>query len=73
VIKAMIAQTSYLGWLPEPLFATEQRAGLIRPLPLKELAFQRRFFVYRRRRSVMPPPLSKFLEMLLAPPAKSPR
>jgi DNA-binding transcriptional LysR family regulator len=73
VIKAMIAQTSYLGWLPEPLFATEQRGGLIRPLPLKELAFQRRFFVYRRRRSVMPPPLSKFLEMLLAPPAKSPR
>ncbi len=71
VIKAMIAQTSYLGWLPEPLFATEQQAGLIRPLPLKEMASQRRFFVYRRRRSVMPPPLSKFLELLLPPPAPS--
>jgi DNA-binding transcriptional LysR family regulator len=71
VIKAMIAQTSYLGWLPEPLFATEQQAGLIRPLPLKEMASQRRFFVYRRRRSVMPPPLSKFLEALLPPPTKS--
>jgi len=66
VIKAMVAQTSYLGWLPQPLFATEQQAGLIRPLPLKEMASQRRFFVYRRRRSVMPPPLSKFLEVLLA-------
>jgi DNA-binding transcriptional LysR family regulator len=65
VIKAMVAQTSYLGWLPEPLFATEQLAGLIRPLPVKEMASQRRFFVYRRRRSVMPPPLLKFLEMLL--------
>jgi DNA-binding transcriptional LysR family regulator len=65
VIKAMVAQTSYLGWLPEPLFATEQQAGLIRPLPLKEMASQRRFFVYRRRRSVMPPPLLKFLEVLL--------
>lgn len=71
VIKAMIAQTDYLGWLPQPLFATEQQAGLIRPLPLKEMASQRRFFVYRRRRSVMPPPLSKFLEMLLQQPAKS--
>ena len=70
VIKAMVAQTSYLGWLPEPLFATEQQAGLIRTLPLKELASQRQFFVYRRRRSVMPPPLLKFLEVLL--PRESP-
>jgi DNA-binding transcriptional LysR family regulator len=65
VLKAMIAQTGYLGWLPEPLFATEQQAGLIRTLPVKEMASQRRFFVYRRRRSIMPPPLSKFLELLL--------
>ncbi len=65
VIKAMVAQTNYLGWLPEPLFSTEQKAGLIRPLPVKEMASQRRFFVYRRRRSVMPPPLQKFLEVLL--------
>lgn len=71
VIKAMIAQTGYLGWLPEPLFATEQQAGLIRPLPLKEMASRRKFFVYRRRRSVMPPPLSKFLEVLLPERAKS--
>ncbi len=39
VIKAMIAQSSYLGWLPEPLFATEQKAGLVKPLPVKELGF----------------------------------
>jgi DNA-binding transcriptional LysR family regulator len=71
VIKAMVAQTGYLGWLPEPLFAAERDAGLIRPLPLKELSSQRKFFVYRRRRSVMPPPLSKFLELLLPPRAKS--
>lgn len=64
VIKAMVARTSYLGWLPEPLFATEQAAGLIKPLPVKEFASQRRFFVYRRRRSFMPPPVLKFLEAL---------
>jgi DNA-binding transcriptional LysR family regulator len=67
----MIAQTNYLGWLPQPLFATEQQAGLLKPLPLKEMASQRRFFVYRRRRSVMPPPLAKFLELLLQQPAKT--
>ncbi|HEV7717250.1 MAG TPA: LysR substrate-binding domain-containing protein, partial [Steroidobacteraceae bacterium] len=65
---AMVARTSYLGWLPEPLFATEQAAGLIKPLPVKEMASQRRFFVYRRRRSFMPPPVLKFLEALAAIP-----
>lgn len=73
VIKAMVAQTNYLGWLPEPLFTTERQAGLIRSLPLKEMASQRRFFVYRRRRSVMPPPLVKFLEALLPQRATSRR
>jgi DNA-binding transcriptional LysR family regulator len=60
----MVARTKYLGWLPEPLFATEQAAGLIKPLPVPEMATQRRFFVYRRRRSFMPPPVLKFLETL---------
>ncbi|MEP7247428.1 MAG: LysR family transcriptional regulator [Gammaproteobacteria bacterium] len=68
VIKAMVARTKYLGWLPEPLFATEQAAGLLKPLPVKEMATQRRFFVYRRRRSFMPPPVLKFLEVLSAIP-----
>jgi DNA-binding transcriptional LysR family regulator len=64
VIKAMVAKTNFLGWLPEPLFASEQAAGLIAPLPVKEMAPQRRFFVYRRRRNFMPPPVVKFLEAL---------
>jgi len=64
VIKAMVARTNYLGWLPEPLFATEAAAGIIKPLPVPEMATQRRFFVYRRRRSFMPPPVLKFLETL---------
>jgi DNA-binding transcriptional LysR family regulator len=64
VIKAMVAKTHFLGWLPEPLFATEQAAGLIRALAVKEMDPQRRFFVYRRRRNFMPPPVVKFLESL---------
>ncbi len=64
VIKAMVAKTHFLGWLPEPLFAAERAAGLIRALTVKEMAPQRRFFVYRRRRNFMPPPVVKFLEAL---------
>ncbi|HZF25199.1 MAG TPA: LysR family transcriptional regulator [Steroidobacteraceae bacterium] len=64
VIKAMVANTHFLGWLPEPLFAAEQAAGLIKALAVKEMAPQRRFFVFRRRRNFMPPPVVKFLEAL---------
>jgi DNA-binding transcriptional LysR family regulator len=64
VIKAMVARTNYLGWLPEPLFASEQAAGAIKRLHVEEMESRRRFFVYRRRRSFMPPPVQKFLETL---------
>jgi DNA-binding transcriptional LysR family regulator len=63
-IKAVVAQTRLLGWLPEPLFAAEQSAGLLRPLPCTELIFERHFFVYRRRRNFMAPPLVQFLQAL---------
>src|SRR5262245_9421141 len=64
-IKAVVARTQFLGWLPEPLFAAEQAAGLIKPLPCPELTAPRRFYVYRRRRNFMPPPLVEFLRALL--------
>jgi DNA-binding transcriptional LysR family regulator len=64
VIKAMVARTSYLGWLPEPLFASEQAAGSIKRLHVAEMETRRRFFVYRRRRTFMPPTVQKFLETL---------
>jgi DNA-binding transcriptional LysR family regulator len=63
-IKAIVAQTKLLGWLPEPLFAAEQAAGLIRPVRCDELVMPRRFFVYRRRRNFMAPPLQQFLQAL---------
>jgi DNA-binding transcriptional LysR family regulator len=64
VIKAIVAQTQFLGWLPEPLFHAERAAGLIKTLPIQEMATQRRFFVYRRRRNFVPPAMQKFLEAL---------
>jgi DNA-binding transcriptional LysR family regulator len=66
VIKAMVAKTHYLGWLPEPLFAVEQAAGLIKPLAVRDMDPQRKFYVFRRRRNLVPPPVAKFLEALTA-------
>jgi DNA-binding transcriptional LysR family regulator len=66
VIKAMVAKTHFLGWLPQPLFAAEQAAGLIKALTVAGMSPQRRFFVYRRRRNFMPPPVVKFLESLMS-------
>jgi hypothetical protein len=40
---------------------------LIKRLPVKELSISRRFFVFRRRRSAIPPPVQKFLEALRRP------
>lgn len=64
VIKAMVGRTDFLGWLPEPLFSTEESAGMIRTLAVRGMNMQRRFFVFRRRRSSVPPPVAKFLEAL---------
>jgi DNA-binding transcriptional LysR family regulator len=66
VIKALVARTRYLGWLPEPLFAVEEAAGIIKRLPVEHMSLERRFFVYRRRRSSIPPPLHRFLDALRA-------
>jgi DNA-binding transcriptional LysR family regulator len=69
VIKALVAHTKFLGWLPEPLFSAEESAGLIKRLPVKHLSVVRRFFVFRRRRSAIPPPVQKFLDALRSPEA----
>jgi DNA-binding transcriptional LysR family regulator len=67
VIKAIVAGTRLLGWLPEPLFAAEQTAGSVRALAVKGMNVPRRFFVYRRRRSFTSPAMAKFLEVINSP------
>ena len=63
--SARVRRETYTGsWLPEPLFAAEQTAGLVRALPVREMAMHRRFFVFRRRRNCTPPPVIRFLEAL---------
>jgi DNA-binding transcriptional LysR family regulator len=63
-IKALVAQSEILGWLPEPLYAAELAANLLCTLPLPELDQPRHFHVYRRRRNFMAPPVVEFLAAL---------
>lgn len=63
-IRALVVRTHFLSWLPEPLYATEETAGLIRALPIDGMVLRRRFFVYRRRRGFTPPAAGKLLEEL---------
>lgn len=63
-IKAIVAATHFLGWLPEPIFATELAAGLIAPVDVAELVLPRRFYVHRRRQNFTAPPVLRFLEAL---------
>ncbi|MFO1400475.1 MAG: LysR family transcriptional regulator [Steroidobacteraceae bacterium] len=64
VIKAVVAQGRALGWLPEPLYAAERAANLLRTLPVGELDQPRHFHVYRRRRQFVAPPVAACLAAL---------
>jgi DNA-binding transcriptional LysR family regulator len=63
-IMKLIVGNQFLGWMPEPLYATFETAGLVRPLPIDAMIFKRHFFIYRRRRGVLPPAALKLLETL---------
>ena len=64
VIKAVVAQSTMLGWLPEPLYAAERAANLLRTLAVPELEQPRHFHVYRQRRHFLAPAVAAFLEAL---------
>ncbi|HTK35296.1 MAG TPA: LysR family transcriptional regulator [Caulobacteraceae bacterium] len=61
---AFVARTACLGWLPRPLFASEEQTGQVRVLEAPELVLRRRFFVYRRSRGLLPAAASQFLAEL---------
>lgn len=67
-IRELVARHRFLTWMPEPLYAPEQAAGLVRALPVAGMDMERHFFVYRRRRGLLPPAAVKLLEELRASP-----
>jgi len=63
-IRALVARTQFLAWLPQRLYAADEAAELIRALAVEGMAIERRFFVYRRRRGFIPPAALRLLEEL---------
>jgi len=61
---AFVSQTNLLGWLPRPLFADNEAAGLVRRLDVPPLTISRRFFVYRRMRGLLPVAVVRFVQEL---------
>jgi DNA-binding transcriptional LysR family regulator len=70
-VKALIAGSSLLSWLPRPLFVAEERAQTIRALAVEGMTMHRQFFVYGRRHGLMSPPAAKLLEQLGTAPQRA--
>lgn len=64
MLKGLIAQSGFLGWMPEPMFDAERKAGLIDVLPIAGASDTRILTAYRRRAGILPGPASKLLEEL---------
>jgi len=63
-IKAIVAQTHLLGWLPYPMVLAEIEAKRLQKLNVKELEMTRTFSVYRRRRTFVSPQMHCFVNAI---------
>ena len=64
VLKSLIAQSGFLGWMPEPMYDAERRAGLMDALPIADASDTRTLTAFRRRSGILPAPAGKLLEEL---------
>jgi len=63
MMKALVAGSGFLSWLPRPLYEVEKKAGLIDDLDVAGMTVRRRMFMYRRSRGLVPPAVRRFLEI----------
>lgn len=63
MMKALVAESGFLSWLPQPLYEFEQKAGLIAELDVAGMKTPRRMYMYRRSRGLVPPVARRFLEI----------
>lgn len=65
-LKSLVARSSFLSWMAEPMIDAERRAGVIAPLPIPGLVARRTLTAFRRRHGILPSPAVKLLEALRA-------
>lgn len=61
---SFVAQSMLLGWLPQPLIASDLKSGAVALLAIEELTIQRRFFLYRRRGGLLPEAAQHLMRLL---------
>lgn len=64
VLKNLIAHSDFLGWMPEPMYYAEQRAGLLDRLPIPGASDTRTLTAFRRSHGLLPLPAAKLLNEL---------
>ena len=64
VLKSLIGQGGFLGWMPEPMYDAERKAGLMDALPIAGASDTRTLTAFRRRAGILPGPCVKLLEEL---------
>ena len=71
-LKSLIGHSGFLGWMPEPMYDAERKAGLIDALPIPGASDSRTLTAFRRRAGMLPGPSVKLLEELRALTAQAP-
>ncbi|MBR8655137.1 LysR family transcriptional regulator [Achromobacter sp. Marseille-Q0513] len=63
-LKSLIAHSDFLGWMPEPMYDAERRAGLIDMLDIPGTADRRTLTAFKRSQGLLPGPAVKLLNEL---------
>ena len=64
VIKSAVLSEDILCWMPRPLLADEVESGELVRLPLAVFDWRRNFRIYRRKKGLMTPSVSIFIQCM---------
>lgn len=64
VLKSLIAHSEFLGWMPEPMYYAERRAGLLDRLHIPGACDTRTLTAFHRSQGPLPRPATKLLHAL---------
>ena len=64
VLKSLVVECSFLSWMPEPMYDSESKAGIMGTLPIPGISAARTLTAFQRRNGILPRPAARLLEEL---------
>jgi DNA-binding transcriptional LysR family regulator len=64
VLKSLVAECSFLSWMPEPMYDSESKAGIMGTLPIPGVRAARTLTAFQRRDGILPRPAARLLDEL---------